>query len=96
MGFHSGMVDKFQCDGCNPAYYGKHLCHPKVYVAEHHGVSALTEKPVSQADVNAVGEHLLGCSYRASFNDFEILSSASSDYVLQLQENLLISHDNCV
>ena len=60
------------------------------------GVSLLTRKLVSQNNITAVSEHLCSCGYSVSFSGFSILSSAQSNFILKVQESLLILSDKPV
>ena len=69
--------------------------HLKVRASEHLGISALTGKKC-KPKLSAVSEHLLGCPFDASFKDFEILSSAGNEFILELKESLHIHRENPV
>ena len=59
------------------------------------GVSPWTGKvSQSQSKTTAVFEHLAFCNHRPSLDDFSILASAGSKFILELKESLLIMRDN--
>ena len=78
--------------------YGETKCHFKVPICEHLGISHLTWKKVKidnkKLAVNQ--EHLLGCNYSPSFEDFSILVRKSKDFKLKIMEILQIARDQPV
>ena len=92
----SKVVYKFTCGGCNASYIGKTMRHLNVRASEHVGISALTQKRV-KSKRSAVSDHLLTCDSIISFptlDDFSILATANSNFILELKESLLIHRDN--
>ena len=64
--------------------------------SEHIGISALTNKRV-KCKRSAGSDHLLTCGSIQQFptlDDFDILASANSNFILELKESLLIHRDN--
>lgn len=91
----SKVVYKFTCGCCNASYIGETKRHFKVRACEHMGLSPLTGKvSQSQSKTTAVFEHLAFCNHRPSLDDFSILASAGSKFILELKESLLIMRDN--
>ena len=89
----SGVVYKFSCNSCNAIYIGKTIRHLKVRASEHLGISHLTGKRVIQYTHTAIGDHILSCDHAASLDNFKIVARDSSNYILEIKESLLISHD---
>ena len=92
----SKVVYKFTCGGCDASYIGKTMRHLNVRASEHIGISALTQKRVKYKR-SAVSDHLLVCDSLKSFptlDDFSILATANSNFILELKESLLIHRDN--
>ncbi len=91
----SGLIYQYKCSGCNSTYYGKTIRHAKTRFCEHIGVSPLTGKPVSDPQITAVFEHFVDCTGdRPTFDDFSVLCSGSSDFILKMKESLLIKQDD--
>ena len=57
------------------------------------GVSPRTAKKVKPIKSNAVGDHLLHCSYLPSFANFSILVHENKKVLLEIKESLLIMRD---
>ena len=89
----SGVVYKFTCSNCNVTYIGKTIRHLKVRVSEHLSISPLTEKPVTMVSKSAICCHLIGECNVASLNDFSVITSASSNYILEIKESLMIQKE---
>ena len=85
----SGVVYKFQCGLCNESYYGECVRHLNVKIGEHVGISPFTEKHVEPKN-RSVSDHLLFCNHSASYDDFSILMRESKEFLLELNESLLI------
>ena len=51
------------------------------------------KKHLKNVKQSAISDHLLTCGCNINFNDFTILSKASNDFNLLIQESLLIAHD---
>ena len=69
------------------------LCHVKVRMYEHLGVSALTGKRVRGDNDSAVKEHHLFCNNSSGFDGFSILAS-NNDFKVTLMKSLLINRDH--
>ena len=90
----SGLAYNYKCGGCNTTYYGKAKCHFKFRICEHLILSRLTKKVKTDNNkVTALQEHLLGCNFSPSFEDFPILTRESNDFKLKIMESLLIARD---
>ena len=94
----SRPVYKCKCGGCNATYYGKTKRRFKDQICEHLSISHHIGKKV-KIDNNkliAIQEHLLCCTYSASFEDIFILTRVSNDIKLKIMEGLLIACDKPV
>ena len=87
------VVYKFLCGSCNATYYGETSRHLKVRACEHMGITPLLEKISKSKKTTAVKEHLRCCPHRASLDDFSIMTSAQSKFLLEIKESLLIHRD---
>ena len=85
----SGVVYKFQCGLCNESYYGECVRHLNVKIGEHVGISPFTEKHAEPKN-RSVSDHLLFCNHSASYDYFSILMRESKEFLLELNESLLI------
>ena len=74
-------------------YYGKNLRHFYTRMAEHMGISNLTEKCLKNVKQSAIFDHLLQGNFTINFDDFEILRADSNKLKLLLTESLLIKRD---
>ena len=91
----SGLVYHFRCGSCNAIYYGKTICHFKVRVSEHLGISCLTSKTLSSVSNSNIFDHLYASSNCfAGFDNFDILSRDSNKFRLLLKESLFIKRDD--
>ena len=90
----SGIVYKFKCGGCNATYYGKTMCHFKIRMFEHLGVSTLTGKSVKWDNDSAIKGHHLFCTYSSGFDGFSILASNDNDFKVTLMESLLLNRNH--
>ena len=86
----SGVVYKFTCSSYNATYIGKSLRHLKVRTSEHLSVSHLTGKRVISHQKSAISDHILEHDHPASFDNFSILTSDATNYMLEIKESLLI------
>ena len=77
---------------CNESY-GESIRHLDIRSGEHMGVSPRTAKKVKPIKSNAVGDHLLHCSYLPSFDNFSILAHENKKFLLEIKESLLIMRD---
>ena len=87
------VVYKFLCGSCNATYYGETSRHLKVRACEHMGITPLLGKISQSKKTTAVKEHLRCCPHRASLDDFSIMTSAQSKFLLEIKESLLIHRD---
>ena len=61
------------------------------------GSSALTGKRVKASYLStAVKDHLLFCVHTPSFDNFSILAYSQNNFILEIEESLLIMRDNPV
>ena len=87
----SGVVYLFKCRCCSASYVGQTTRHLHTRVAEHLGISPITEKPSSSPPMSSIFSHLKTTGHTANFHDFQILSSCSDDCELMIHESLMIS-----
>ncbi len=73
---HSNVVYRFSCSGCNATYIGKTKRHFATRIAEHLGISDRTPA------FSAVRDHCEAYGHTFDSRNFDIISSARSDYEL--------------
>jgi hypothetical protein len=87
----SRIVYEFDCPRCNRGtYVGSTKRMLKVRVDEHRGVSHRTHLPLSQPTKSAIREHCFKCRHKIQYDDFKIISSASNNLRLLINESLEI------
>ena len=76
----SHVVYKFMCRRCQASYIGEtcHLLHTRI--TDHIGISAYTGKPLSHSKLSSGLSHKVKTDHEISFDDFEILSSGSTQF----------------
>ena len=88
----SCVVYKFTCANCQAGYIGqtsRHLCHR---IAEHKGVSHLTEKVMKNKVHSNIRDHLNVCpGSTIKAENFQVLATGSSEQTLLIKERLLIN-----
>ena len=89
----SNVVDKCLCGRCNATYYGETCRNLGVRVTEHLDISALTGKKLKSIKLTAVKDIIRFCDYIVSIDDFKILATSYSDFLIKIKEGLLISLD---
>ena len=62
-------------------------------VADHMGISHLTNKHLKIVRKSAISDYLLTCDCNINFNDFTILSKDSNNSNFLIKERLLIASD---
>ena len=92
----SGLVDRYQCGGCNASYCCKTKRHFKVRIWEHLGISHLTGKQVKIENnkLTAIQNTSYVLTTLHPLNeDFSILIRESNDFKLKILEYLLIARN---
>ena len=92
----SSIAYSFKCNSCNAIYYYKIKRHLYIRVAEHMGISHLTNKRLKNVKQLAISYHLLTCDCNINFNDFTILSKDFNNINLLTKESLLIVRDKTI
>ena len=86
------VVYKFTCSGCNTTYIGKTKRHYKIRMCEHLGISHRTGRNLkyNSSNATAIREHIEKTGHLGIFDNFQILSSAKSNFECLIKESLLI------
>ena len=87
-GVRSLLVYKYTCSHCNMTYIGKTKRHHLVRMCEHLGISYKTLN-----ESTAVREHIRLSKHPADFNNFKIVSYASTNFEALIKESLLVGPD---
>ena len=95
----SGVIYKYTCAHCNVSYIGCTARYWEKRLEEHTHISALTGKPLSNAQVFAPLQHVKSSKCNplgpnGSRDDFEILGYEKDRFLLQVKESILIKKDN--
>ena len=89
----SSVVYNYKCSSCNAAYIGKTMRHLLTRADEHHGISSHTGKTLQTQLHSSIRNHCQQTSHPFSYDNFNIISSARSDFELSIKESLWI-HNN--
>ena len=93
----SHILYRYTCDGCNAIYLGKTRRHYGVRIFEHLGISLTTGNKFSYNSQNinnsAILNHINCTSCTGKSENFKIIGSAKTDFLLSIKETLLI-HKN--
>ena len=74
------------CSNCKVTYYSKTYHHFFTRVAEHMGISNLTEKHLKSVKQSAVSDHLLEWNCSTDFDHFNILASDANKFRLLIKD----------
>ena len=93
----SHILYRYTCDGCNAIYIGKTRRHYGVRVFEHLGILLTTGNKFTYNPQNpnnsAILNHINCTSCTGKSENFKIIGSAKTDFLLSIKETLLI-HKN--
>ena len=92
MSLISNIIYQFTCSNCKVRYIGETVRNLSLRFAEHRGVSARTNKPISSPSHSAIRSHALESDHNFSIDDFKILASVRSPLDTKLLETLFIKH----
>ena len=95
----SHFVYKFKCSDCNATYIGETMRHYMTRIGEHYRKSEFTGKRMNSRPKTSVYKHIESSGHFNNSDDsFSILAfnPGCSDFILQLQETILISRDKPV
>ena len=88
----SHIVYQYTCASCQASYVGQTSLHLRHRVAEHSGVSHLTDREVKNKVHSNIREHCHHCpGSGCSLQNFKVLPSGSSEQELLIKERLLIA-----
>ena len=92
----SGVVYEYLCGRWNSSYYRETERHLKVKSVEHIGKSLPTFKKTKPSKESSIRDRLLEYDNNPSFDEFTIVAHGNKMYLLEINESLLIKHDQPV
>ena len=87
----SNVIYKYKCSGCDATSYGETKRHLIIRCREHLGINTAGQK--IKSNFSSIGDHISKSGYKASFDDFEIISKTDNHFDLLIHESLLIKQD---
>ena len=89
------LVYTYTCSHCNMTYIGKTKRHHLVRMCEHLGISykTLNESKYNPEKTTAIREHIRLSKHPADFNNFKIVSYASTNFEALIKESFLVGLD---
>ena len=87
----SGVIYKYSCPRCNRGtYIGSTRRLLKVRIDAHRGVSYRTGSNLTNPEFSCIRNHSKQCRSKIRYDNFKIISRASSDLSLSILESLTI------
>ena len=90
----SSVVYTYKCDGCTASYVGKTYRHLKARADEHRGISSKTGAVIHTSTHSSIREHCQSTNHPFKYENFNILTTASSKLELLIKETILIKKEN--
>ena len=88
----SCVVYEYTCAECHSSYIGQTSRHLRHRIAEHKGVSHLTDRVMKSQSHSSIRDHCLHCNGAdCSLRNFKILATGSTDLELLVKERLFIN-----